>query len=317
MSWTASLVSAGADVSAGTDSTLDITLDGHHATYRLHRSLRSPRPAEVSTADVPSLLQVPHVSTRVAAALARSGWSFATTDGAALLRFPDGFTWATEAADRPEKVAAPSQWSRGMSRVVHAVLARAVATPPTQTALAKLAGVTQARVSTIVRDLARAGLITTEHGRPVVTNRHRLVDEWLKRRRFDPMVTYWSTTGDLGSALDTACKRLPGPVIVSGDVAADAEAPHRRPAQLLILTQAGSLTGPGMLPVLSVDEANVVHAVTDDPVVAAGAHDAEWRGRTFLAADPLQVLWDLEAAAGTDATQAAHHWRTRAVRGPR
>jgi hypothetical protein len=72
-----------------------------------------------------------------------------------------------------------------------------------------------------------------------------------------------------------------------------------------------------MLPVLTVDEANVVHAVTDDPVVAAGAHDAEWRGRTFLAADPLQVLWDLEAAAGTDATQAAHHWRTRAVRGPR
>ena len=317
VSWTTSLVSAGADVSVGADSTLEITLDGHHAVYQLHRSLRSPRPAEVSAVDVPSLLQVPRVSTRVAAALARSGWSFATTDGAALLRFPDGFTWATESSNRPERVDACPRWSCGMSRVVHAILSSAHQTPPTQTALAKLAGVTQARVSTIVRDLARAGLVGTERGRPLVTNRDRLVHEWLKRRRFDPIVTYWSTTSDLASALDTALKRLPAPIIVSGDVAADADAPHRRPAQLLVLTQAGSLAGPGMLPVLSADEANVVLEVTDDPVVAAEAHDTEWRGRTFLAADPLQVLWDLAAAAGTDAAQAADHWRTHVVRGPR
>lgn len=114
-------------------------------------------------------------------------------------------------------------------------------TPGSQTALANLAGVTQARVSTIVRDLA--------------------------------------------SALDTALKRLPGAVIVSGDVAADA--------------------------------ANVVLEVTDDPVVAAEAHEAEWRGRTFLAADPLRVLWNLESAPGTEAAQAADHWRTHVVRGPR
>jgi hypothetical protein len=38
--------------------------------------------------------------------------------------------------------------------------------PGSQTALAKLAGVTQARVSTIVRDLARAGLVSTERGQP-------------------------------------------------------------------------------------------------------------------------------------------------------
>ena len=204
-----------------------------------------------------------------------------------------------------------------MSRVAHAILSIANQTPPTQTALAQLAGVTQARVSTIVRDLARAGLVGTERGRPLVTNRDHLVAEWLKRRRFDPIVTYWSTTNDLATALDTAIKRLPGPVIVSGDVAADAVAPHRRPAQLLVLTHAGSLAGPGMLPVLSADEANVVLGVTDDPVVAAAAHDAEWRGRTFLAADPLQVRWDLAAAAGTDAAQAADHWRTHVVRAPR
>ena len=203
-----------------------------------------------------------------------------------------------------------------MSRVVHAFLATAAATPPTQTALAELAGLTQARVSTIVRDLVRAGLVSAKHGRPVVTNRDHLVDEWLKRRRFDPIVTYWSTPGDLASALDTARKRLPGPVIVSGDVAVDARAPHRRPGQLLILTHAGSLAGPGMLPMLSAEEANVVLAVTDDPVVAAAARDAEWRGRTFLAADPLQVLWDLQVATGTDATQSADDWHARAVRVP-
>jgi hypothetical protein len=71
-----------------------------------------------------------------------------------------------------------------------------------------------------------------------------------------------------------------------------------------------------MLPVLSAEEANVVLEVTDDPVVAAAAHDAQWRGRTFLAADPLQVLWDLAAGTGTDATQAADDWRARVVRGP-
>ena len=316
MSWTALLVSAGADVSASADDTVEVTLDGHHARYHLRRSLRSPRLAEVSTADGPSLLQVPHVSTRVADALARSGWSFVTTDGAALLRFPDGFTWATKAADKPEGVGAPPRWSRGMSRVVHALLASPHATPPTQTALAIRAGLTQARVSTIVRDLARTGLVSAQRGRPVVTDRDHLVDQWLTRRRFEPVVTYWSAAGDLATALDTARTRLPSPVIVSGDVAADADTPHRRPERLLILSRSGSLVGPGMLPVLSADDANVVLNVTDDPVVAATAHDAQWRGRTFLAADPLQVLWDLQSAPGTDATQAADDWRARVVRGP-
>lgn len=152
-------------MSVGADSTLEITLDGHHARYHLRRSLRSPRPAEVSAVAVPSLLQVPRVSTRVAAALASLGWSFATTVGAALLRLPDGYTWETESSNRPETVDACSRWSCGMSRVVYAILSSAHQTSPTQTALAKLAGVTQARVSTIVRDLARAGLVSTERGR--------------------------------------------------------------------------------------------------------------------------------------------------------
>lgn len=203
----------------GADRTLEITLDGHHARYHLHRSLRSPRLAEVSAVDVPSLLQVPHVSTRVA----------------------DGSGQASRRHTCPS--------------VDH-----------------------RARSGT-----SRAGKHRTWP--TLVTHRDRLVHEWLKRRRFDPIVTYWSTTSDLASALDTALKRLPGPVIVSVDVAADAEGPHRRPVQLLVLAQGGSLAGPGMLPVLSADE----------------AHEAEWRGRTFLAGDPLQVLWNLESAAGADA----------------
>ena len=312
MNWTTPLVSAGADVAAKGCDTVEISLDGHRALFHLRRSLRSPRPTEVPVADGTQLLQVPHVSAKVAQALAQRGWSFATTDGVALLRFPDGFTWESETQNVPERVDSPGAWSRGLSRVVHALLAEQDATPLSQTKLAKLTDLTQARVSKIVQDLVHLELVRAKRGRPVIIDRDTLLDQWLAKRRFDPVVTcWWADSEDLASALDIAQARLPEEVIVSGDVAADAEAPHRRPVQLLILSRSGSLTGPGMLPVLSPSEANVVLAATGDPVVIAAAHESKWRGRAMLAADPNQVLWDLLAASGTDAKQAAEHWRSR------
>ena len=312
VNWTTPLVSAGADVAAKGDDIVEISLDGHRALFHLRRSLRSPRPAEVPVADGSLLLQVPHVSERVAEALSRRGWSFVTNDGNALLRFPDGFTWKSETQNVPERVDSPGAWSRGVSRVVHALLTKQGGVPPSQTKLAELTNLTQARVSKVVRDLVRLGLVRAEHGRPVIIDRDPLLDQWLAKRRFDPVVTYWwADSGDLASALDIAQARLPEEVIVSGDVAADSEAPHRRPEQLLILSRSGSLAGPGMLPVLTPSEANVVLAVTDDPVVVSSAHESTWRGRDLLLADPMQVLWDLLAASGTDAKQAADHWRSQ------
>jgi len=295
---------------------VDVQVGRHDARYLLRRSRRSPRPNEVHLARQPSLLQVPHVSARAAERLESSGWSFVTDDGAALLQFPDGYVWrAARAVDQPPLSEAPAKlWSVGTSRVVHALLLDEDDQPPKQTSLAAATGLTQARVSGVVRELGDEGLVVPERGRPTVLDRDRMVDAWLLRRRFDPVVTYWAGGNDLTDSMDEVLRRFGAEALVSGDVAADAVAPHRRPQQVVVLARSGSLTGTALIPVLEATEATVLLAVTDDPVIWSHGGDARWRRRSIHVADPLQVLWDLNGAPGTDAAQAADQWRHDVVR---
>lgn len=315
MDWMLPLIAAGIDVSPNGDGTIDVAVDGHRARYRLKHSSRSPRPSEVGPMDGHVLLQVPHVSETVRAKLAEANVSFATSDGTVRLTFPDRFSWthppATSGSKPPEP--APKTWSQGRSRVVHALLLWNDHQPVSQVHLAQTAGLTQARVSTIVRALQNDGFVTTTRGRPTIVDRAALLDAWLTARRFTPLTTYWSASGDLANAWEQVRKHLPGRLVVSGDVAADARAPHRRPRQLRVLTRAGSLTGSGLLAVTDEDDADVVVEVTDDPVVFTSSRPVVWRHLELDVADDVQILWDLLRSPGPDRDQAASVWRRRVV----
>ena len=318
MSWTTELVAAGADLAPAADGNLEVRLGRRRARYLLQRSRRSPRPGQVHPAQQPTLLQVPHLSARVASLLEASGWSYATDDGAALLQFPDGYRWRLGDASGHSIAATAEvrQWPVGTSRIVHALLLHEQEQPLSQTTLAALAGLTQARVSGVVRELVDAGLVSAVRGRPTVLDRDRLLDQWLQRRRFDPVVTFWAGDRDLARGLDEVARHLGADVLVSGDVAADAIAPHRRPEQVVVLAKAGSLAATGLVPVVEQEEATVMLAVTDDPVIWAFGAEATWRGRSIRVADRAQVLWDLNRATGVDAAQAAAQWRRDMFRWP-
>ncbi|MBU6147791.1 MAG: helix-turn-helix domain-containing protein [Actinomycetales bacterium] len=318
MTWTTELVAAGADLAPTADGSVDVRVGRRQARYLLQRSRRSPRPGQVRPARQPTLLQVPHVSARVASLLEASGWSYATDDGAALLQFPDGYRWrlAHASGDSIPATAEARQWPVGMSRIVHALLLHEQEQPLSQTTLAALAGLTQARVSGVVRELVDDGLVSAARGRPTALDQDRLLDQWLQRRRFDPVVTYWAGDRDLALGLDEVLGQLGADILVSGDVAADASAPHRRPEQVVVLAKAGSLARAGLVPVVEQEEATVVLAVTEDPVIWAFGTEVKWRGRSIRVADRAQVLWDLDRAMGVDAEQAAAQWRRDTFRRP-
>lgn len=320
MNWTNALIAEGVDVTPESDGSIAVRLGPHKARYVLHSSARSPRPSEVQEALVPSLFQVPHVSARSARLLETAGWSYATSDGEALLQFPDGFLWRSseknESAVEQDPTHGVKLWSLGMSSIVHALLLHDPEQLLTQSALANVAGISQAHASRVVGKLRDAGLVSTVRGRPKVLDHDALIDQWLVRRGFDPVVTYWSTDQDLAEFLGRLRQHMPNS-LVSGDIAADALAPHRRPHQLLVLSDHGSLSGTGAIAVLTREEANVILTITSDPVVLASGSKSTWRKQSILVADPYQVLWDLGHSIGTDAQQAAASWRTASARWPR
>jgi hypothetical protein len=99
--------------------------------------------------------------------------------------------------------------------------------------------------------------------------------------------------------------------VLSGEVAADALAPWQRPRRVQIYARAGtSLADAGFVPVPDEASATLCVTVPEDPglwlpeqwLVGVG-------GRRAQIADPLQVLWDVAAAAGPAATEAVTHLR--------
>ena len=130
--------------------------------------------------------------------------------------------------------------------------------------------------------------------------------------RGSTITTWWAGEADLARAWDMVAACIPGH-LVSGDVAADAIAPTRRPRQLVIHAPEGSLSTSELIPVLSPTDATVVLHVHGDPVAQRAVVAAMWRGRSMCAADDLQIAWDLKSGIGEDATVAQAAWYRRVI----
>jgi MarR family len=217
----------------------------------------------------------------------------------------------------------------------------------TQREMARAAGVSQPRVSQVLKDLTERQLV--ERGpsgvnpdAPAallwqVVDPIGLISHWLDRYPGpDGVTTFWyglgtpsaqagaaqallDAEGDARGAADQRC-------LVSGDVAADLLAPWARPRRAVVYARQGAdLSQLGLTP-SPAEHATLALSVPEDPGVwayptsasrSAGAHDVGNR-----LADPLQVAWDLRQSPGPDAEQAAERlidWivdRVRSTSGP-
>lgn len=295
----------------------------------------------------PALVVVPTATPAARDAAARLGWSLIAANprspqgpqGQVLL---PGRSVSIGAARRdpdatPELRARPGRVPWGTLTVLRRL---AEGTEGTQAQLAELAGVTQARVSQVLKELITTGLVSRSQGqgpRYAVLDWDGVLRRWLAHYPGPGGIsTYWygldgpveqakavvaflrqeavrPPTEGLRSSRDAvppARRQSLDPVaVVSGDVAADQVAPWRRPQRAMVYAHRGAdLAGLGLTPT-SERDATLVLTVPRDPGVWPARADADvwsWPETPDLPlADPLQILWDVRRSPGPDRDQAA------------
>jgi hypothetical protein len=100
-------------------------------------------------------------------------------------------------------------------------------------------------------------------------------------------------------------------MVVSADVGADLLVPWRRPTQLVVYTEA-ALTLETALAVTIAHgqgDANIIHRVPADRSMFVLGRGVDVRGVSVPVADPVQILWELEALGGDDRLEAAERLR--------
>jgi hypothetical protein len=209
-------------------------------------------------------------------------------------------------------------WGPGTSAIVRSLVAASA--PLTQVELAGLVGVSQPRVSQVLRRLADASAITsTTDG--YVGRRARLIDLYVARHRpalagvdvpwysLVPMSEQVMRLYDHGVAAATR-------VAVSADLAPDLLASWRHPtltvvyaANALDLTTAGFVRADGR-----VDATVLLRHIKDSTLLAAFEPWPRQRDGLPLA-DPLQQIWDLHDLGGADRSEAADRLRQAIISG--
>ena len=293
--------------------------DAHHVIltgptderkYLLQILTRPPGPAQIvqaaadaGTEDLPGLLIAPKASSAAQQAARRADISLLLAPGSVgqlsrgHLITPSGdLLTLTETTATPARPG-PRPWA--MIAIVTYLLE---GNASTQDALARRAGVSQARISQVLHALARwvqrtdRGWTATDtagltHWLAEQPPPGRTATTWLGLDDPAPAVTsvaHWLTTQNVNYAL-------------SGDVAADLLAPWARPARALVyVDQALDLTSLGLTPAPP-DAATLELVVPDDPYVL---RDARQLPSDLVIAHPWRIWADTAARGNTDAADA-------------
>jgi hypothetical protein len=304
-----------ADVLAEAGVTVE-TVDADHVRLRsdvgdsvlhLRRIDHQIYPSQVPVPpDKPALLAVPAATAGTVEAASRLGWSVVTDDGTLRLRLGDRDLRRDKrvVGDRTRSGRpGPTPWAT--FTLTRRLLAGA---PATQVELAEWTGVSQSKVSRALGRLAAVTLVQRGPSGWLPTDFETLLDWWLAQYPGPGGVTsYWYSLDDPATQAQKALEVLGDQAVVSGDSAADALAPWRRPSTCTVYIHAGaSLTRAGFVPVASAAEATLTLCAPKDPGI--------WLPRTWIAAglplaDPVQVVYDVATGRGTDRDEAAAHLR--------
>lgn len=270
----------------------------------------------------PGLLVVPGASDEVRDVVARACWSCLVAGASGVsgvLRF-DGVEVAVgerEVTESPAGRSLPGRTPWGSFTVMRRLVGRPFST---QRDLAVSVGLSQPRVSQILKSLAAKGVVERVDGGWVVRDLDELLELWSGSYPGPGGVsTYWFGL-DPPVAQAAAVMRLLGNsrppetevyqpfAVVSGDVAADLVAPWRSPVRAVVYARAGAdLAGAGLQPAGD-DEATLELVVPYDSGVWPPADSPLVNGAMPIA-DPLQVMWDLRRSPGSDRDEAVAKFR--------
>jgi hypothetical protein len=309
-SWTESLVNAGVSLTSVEPARLVLRHAGRTRAFELHKRSRAPRVSELARAPTANaLLVAPSLTASAQARLRDLGWSWVTDDGRLHLRFPNHAV--DDGGNEGEVARAPALLAHLSARGIgtFAVLRRLLLAPHyRQVQLAAATGLTQPRVSQILRTLSEIDLVDRESDGWTLTNWDRALKEWLASYPGPRgVVTYWSGLDDVWSSTLIALDGLPDSTVVSGDPAADLLAPWRQPRTATIYAPSmGDLTSTGLVQVAAPTDGTVAVCVPDDRTVwPTDPITRTFRECHINVADPLQVLRDVMRTHDEDASQAA------------
>lgn len=303
------------------DGFFDLEVDGRSVSFAIENRKRTPYPGELSslrpTRDrlagfgIP-LLVIPFVSDSFGRHLSDAGWSWADEAGNFDLRAP-GIRLRQRTADTeplPKRLNLPK--GSGSWAVIRCLISRGAVDSLTKLALDS--GVSQPRISQVLRQLRDLGLVEQPTRSKWVAHRELLLDRFLREYPGPGGSTaYFYTLNAPTDEVRRLTERDPlVSLVVSGDVAADILSPWRRPSHLVIYTQAPIDLGHWIkiTRAHSLGDANVIHQVPDDDSIFATQSKATWAGGTVPIADPSQILWDLNRLGGDDRAEAAEKLRT-------
>lgn len=190
----------------------------------------------------------------------------------------------------------------------------------TQRDLVEETGLSQARVSQILRDWPQRSGVVRVAGRPArwqVDDPDALMSTWLDHYLPEERVTtYWYGLDGPREQAEAALEAMAGRGRVSGELAADALAPWAVPETALVYSDEGrDLAGAGLVPCPR-DAATLELVATRDPAVipserAVAFMAAASPSAAMPLADPLVVLSDLARSSGLDADQSTQRLRAR------
>lgn len=277
----------------------------------------------------PCLLIVPSATPAAHEAAEATGWSWLVDSGTQVRGVLEvaghRILIDDHGAPAPHRRRPPGRTPWGMFTAVRRLVDRPYAT---QQELAALAGVSQPRVSQLLRRLTAQGVVQRNPSGWAITDLDNVVRWWFDAypgpggiRTFwyalDQPVDQARTVVALGTdrAGDRSHRRPSA--AVSGDVAADFIAPWRSPTRAIVYASTGlDLTDAGLTPT-GEDEATLEFVVPEDPGVWPAPERSEAAGEALPLADPLQILWDLWRSPGPDTEEAvARFVRTLGSRTP-
>lgn len=263
------------------------------------------------------LLVVPSASPKAVEVATTQNWSVLTTSGRGSRLVLGNTAYDVSAPSDTDTHLARSRTRGRPAYGTFAVVRRLLAGGAlTQAELASRTNMSQPRVSQILTDLKRQGLVDrclgAGAGGWMARDWEELLAWWLARYPGPGGVaTSWfglRPPREQAVAAVAAVDLMGGRAVVSGDVAADELAPWRRPVGTVLYVDLSDAQAPDLAGVLAqsgltpcgVDERTTEIRFPADPAVWG-----EERSRLLPLADPIQVLWDLRRGGGAGVDEAA------------
>jgi DNA-binding transcriptional ArsR family regulator len=309
----------------GADAILDVAAAGRRARFAAQVKRRAPYPHEVERLDRSwhelagwgrPLMVAPFISEPLGAILTSVDWSWADEQGNFDLRAPGLLLRQRRTAKAPTPRRRSLPGGSGSFAIIRALVASGDAQDkePGAMELAARAGVSQPRVSQVLRRLQDLELVERSRQGRWTPQREPLLDRFLAEYpgpggseeycySLDSLVEVAVRAGQLNSPHR--------PIVASADVGPDLIVAWRRPS--LVILYAKSMIDPSTLGLIDAQgrhDANVIVRMPhDQSVFPVPALAAQVRGSNVPLADPVQQIWDLQDLGGADRIEAAGRLR--------